>query len=73
MKTINQEEYGKLNRSLYQLENLLGKMGVKEFCITKDMRSLKIDTDTNEIDPTLINTFCNNIDKLYGQENVVEG
>lgn len=65
MKTIQQEEYTKLNRALHELEQILSCMGVTEFTLTKDKHNMKIDPSNDNIDTELLDTFCNNIDKLH--------
>jgi hypothetical protein len=65
MKTIKQEEYAKLNRALYNLEDLLSCMGIKEFTLSRDNHTMHIDTNADNIDSTLISSFCNNIEELH--------
>ncbi|MES2701896.1 MAG: hypothetical protein V4649_04610 [Bacteroidota bacterium] len=68
MNTIKQEEYSKLNKALYELEDLLGCMGVKEFSLTGDRHNMKIDTGADNIDTDLLYAFCKNIDQIYDQK-----
>jgi hypothetical protein len=68
MKTIRQEDYSKLNRALYELEDLLGCMGVKEFSLSHERHDMKIDTGADNIDTDLIYTFCRNIDEIYDRK-----
>jgi hypothetical protein len=65
MKTINRDEYAKLNRALYDLEDLLGSIGVKEFSLSSDRHNLKIDTNADNIDTDLLYSFCKNIEKIH--------
>ena len=73
MKTINKEEYGKLNRALYDLEDLLECIGVKEFSLSHDTRNMEIDTNADNIDTDLLYSFCKNIalihDAKFGPRN----
>ena len=68
MKTIKQEEYAKLNQALYNLEDLLGCMGIKEFTLSRDNHTMHIDTNADNIDSTLIDTFCKNIEQIHGEK-----
>jgi len=65
MKTIKQEEYAKLNRALYNLEDLLGCMGIKEFTLSRDKHNMQIDTNADNIDSDLIYSFCNSIERIH--------
>ena len=65
MKTINQEEYTKLNRALYNLEDLLLCMGIKEFSLSHDKHKIKIDTNAECIDIDLLYSFCKNIAQIH--------
>ncbi len=65
MKTIKQEEYTKLNRALYDLEDLLGCMGIKEFSLSRDKHNMRLDTDAENIDTELLITFCKNIEQIH--------
>ncbi len=65
MKTIKQEEYTKLNRALYNLEDILACMGVKEFSLSRDMHDMKLDTNPDNIDTDLLLSFCKNIEQLH--------
>ncbi len=65
MKTIQQEDYAKLTRALYELEDLLSCMGVKEFTLSRDRHNMKIDTSADDIDTDLLAAFCNNIDQIH--------
>ncbi len=65
MKTIQHEEYARLNRALHELEEILSCMGVKEFTLSKDRHNMKIDTSDDNIDTDLLVSFCSNIDKLH--------
>ena len=65
MKTIKQEEYTKLNRALYNLEELLSCMGVREFSLSKDKHNMQIDTAADNIDTDLLYVFCSNIEQIH--------
>lgn len=65
MKTIKQDEYTKLNRALYNLEDILACMGVKEFSLSQDMHDMKLDTNPDNIDTDLLLSFCANIEQLH--------
>ena len=65
MKTIHQEEYTKLNKALYALEDILASMGVKEFSLSHDRHNMHIDTNAENIDTELLYTFCHNIQQLH--------
>jgi len=65
MKTIQQEDYKKLNRALYELEDLLECMGVKEFSLSHETHNMKIDTTSDNIDTELLLAFCQNIDRIH--------
>ena len=65
MKTIQQDEYTKLNRALYELEELLACMGVKEFSLSRDRHNMKIDTSAENIDTDLLLSFCNKIEQIH--------
>jgi hypothetical protein len=65
MKTIKKEEYAKLSRALYNLEDLLECMGVKEFTLSHDKRDMQIDTDADNIDTELLYSFCSNIEQIH--------
>ena len=58
MKTIKQEEYTKLNRVLYDLEDILGSMGVKEFTLSRERHNMQIDTNAENIDTDFLYSFC---------------
>lgn len=68
MKTIRQEDYTKLNKALYELEDLLGCMGVKEFSLSNERHDMKLDTGAENVDTDLIYLFCQNIDRIYDQK-----
>lgn len=65
MKTIQQEQYSKLSRALYNLEDILACMGVKEFSLSRDRHNLKMDTNAEDIDTDLLISFCKNIEQLH--------
>ena len=65
MKTINQEEYSKLHTALYNLEELLSCMGVKEFSLSTDKHDMKMDTNGENIDTELLYSFCANIEQIH--------
>lgn len=64
---INKEEYAQLNRALYELEDLLGCMGVRELSLSKESRSIKMDTAA-DLDTELLHSFCKNIDQIYASK-----
>jgi hypothetical protein len=74
MKTIQQEEYTKLNKALYDLEDILECMGVKEFTLSREKHNLKFDSSSDNIDTDLLYSFCNDIaqmhDAKFGNHNV---
>lgn len=65
MSTIQKEEYALLNKALYKLEDILEKMGIKEFSVSREKHLLQMDTSSKEIDKDLLNFFCRNIDEIY--------
>ncbi len=65
MKTIQQEEYRKLNKALYDLEDILECMGVKEFTLSHDKHDMKIDPTADNIDTELLLSFCKNIAQIH--------
>ena len=65
MKTINQEEYTKLNRALHNLEDLLACMGIKEFTLSRDKHNMQMDTNADNIDTDLLYTFCRDIEQIH--------
>jgi len=65
MKTIQKEEYAKLNQALYNLEDLLGCMGIKEFSISKEKHNIQIDTNAECIDTDLLYAFCGKIQQIH--------
>ena len=65
MKTIQKEEYTKLNQALYDLEDLLEYMGVKEFSFSQNRHNMQIDTNAENIDTDLLDSFCRDIGKIH--------
>jgi two-component SAPR family response regulator len=65
MKTVQNEQYTKLSRALYNLEDILACMGVKEFSLSRDRHNLKIDTNADNIDTDLLISFCKNIEQIH--------
>lgn len=65
MKRIKQEEYAKLNRALYNLEDLLSCMGVKEFSLSRSRHNMEIDTNAENIDTELLYAFCKDIEQIH--------
>ncbi len=65
MKTIKQEEYTKLNKALYHLEDILSCMGVKEFSISREKHNMQMDMNAENIDADLLYAFCNNIAQIH--------
>jgi len=68
MKTIKQDEYTKLNKALYDLEDILGSMGVKEFSLSHDRHNMKIDTNAENIDTDFLYSFCRNIELIHDEK-----
>lgn len=68
MKTIRQEEYKTLNKALYDLEDILSSMGVKEFSLSKERHNMQIDTNADNIDTELLYSFCRNIALLHDEK-----
>jgi hypothetical protein len=68
MSTINKEEYARLNRALYELEDLLGCMGVRELSLSKENRCVRMDTAVENLDTELLNWFCKNIDQIHASK-----
>ena len=73
MRTIKQEEYSKLNKALYDLEDILECMGVKEFTLSREKHNMKFDSNSENIDTDLIYAFCKDIaqmhDAKFGSQN----
>ena len=65
MKTISQEEYTKLNKALYELEDLLGCLGVKEFSLSSKKHSMQMDFNSENIDTDLLSSFCSKIGRIH--------
>ena len=65
MKTIQRAEYEQLNKALYALEDLLGCMGVTEFSLTAKNHKMQLDTNSENIDTELLNSFCLNITQIH--------
>jgi hypothetical protein len=65
MKTIKKEEYTKLNKALYDLEDILGSMGVKEFTLSRERHNMQIDTNAENIDTDFLYSFCRNIELIH--------
>jgi len=65
MKTIKQEEYTKLNKALYDLEDILACMGIKEFSLSHDKHNMQMDMNAENIDADLLYVFCNNIAQMH--------
>lgn len=65
MRSIKQEEYAKLNKTLYKLEDLLGCMGIKEFSLSHDRHNMRLDTSSDNIDTDLLYAFCMNIEQIH--------
>ena len=65
MKTIKQEEYTRLNKALYDLEDILACMGVKEFSLSRDKHNMQMDMNAEDIDAELLYSFCSNITRLH--------
>ena len=65
MKTIKKEEYTKLNKALYELEDLLGCLGVKEFSLSHEKHNMQMDFNADNIDTDLLYSFCRNIEQIH--------
>ena len=65
MKTIKKEEYAKLAKVLYDLEDILSCMGVKQFSVSQEKHDMEIDTDAENIDKELLYSFCINIEHIH--------
>ena len=65
MKTIKKEDYAKLTKVLYDLEDILSCMGVKQFSLSHEKHDMEIDTDAENIDKELLYSFCNNIAHIH--------
>ena len=65
MKTINRMEFERLNKALYALEDLLGCMGVTEFSLSAKNHKMQLDTNADNIDTELLNSFCINISQIH--------
>ena len=65
MKTIQQEEYTKLNKALYDLEDILACMGVREFSLSPEKHNMKFDMNSENIDTELLYAFCRNITQIH--------
>ena len=65
MKTIKQEEYTKLNKALYDLEDILACMGIREFTLSRDKHNMQMDMNAENIDADLLYSFCRNITQIH--------
>ncbi len=65
MRTIQQEEYTKLNKALYDLEDILECMGVKEFTLSREKHNMKFDSNAENIDTDLLYAFCKDIGQMH--------
>ena len=65
MKTIKKEEYLKLNKALYDLEDILGAMGIKEFSLSGERHNIRIDASDGTIDSEFLYSFCRNIEEIH--------
>ena len=65
MNTINSEEYTKLNRAIYDLEEILECMGVRELSLSRNKRDMYIDTNAENIDTDLLDNFCQKIEQMH--------
>jgi hypothetical protein len=65
MKTIKKEEYTKLSTALYNLEDLLSCLGIREFRLSREMHDVKMDTNADNIDTELLYSFCNKIEQIH--------
>lgn len=58
------KEYEQINICLYELGFISRKIGITEFTISTDKRSVVWDTK-NEIDNKLLDKLCQSVTKLY--------
>ena len=65
MKTIKKEEYTRLTKALYDLEDLLSCIGVKQFSLSREKHDMEIDTDAEKIDSDLLYLFCSDIEHIH--------
>ena len=65
MKTIKKDDYTKLSKALYDLEDILACMGVREFSLSHEKHNMKMDTDAENIDTDLLYSFCSNIQQIH--------
>ena len=50
---------------MHDLEDLLGCMGIKEFCLSRDRHNIQIETNADNIDTDLLYTFCQDIEQIH--------
>ena len=65
MRPLNKEEYARLNQSLNNLSAILNKVGISEFSLTSEGRTVNWDNSNRKIDPALIAAFCDSIDDFH--------
>ena len=65
MKTIKQEDYSRLNKALYDLEDILSSMGVTEFTLSRDRHNMQIDINADNIDTEFLYAFCKDIETMH--------
>jgi hypothetical protein len=65
MKTIQQEQYTKLNKALHELEDILSCMGIKEYSLSKNRHKLELDPNGDDIDTDLLCIFCHKIQQMH--------
>ena len=64
MKTLEKEQFTNLNRALYNLQEILECMGVREFSLSKDKHNMQLDTGSN-IDTDLLYSFCSIMQEIH--------
>jgi len=68
MKRIEKDQYKRLNKALYDLEDLLECMGIKEFTLSRDTRNMSIDTGAENVDADLLGQFCSDIERIHAHK-----
>jgi|GEM_PF-1764080 len=68
MKKIEKDQYKRLNKALYDLEDLLQCMGIREFTLSRDTRNMCIDTGAENVDTELLGEFCTDIERIHAHK-----
>jgi len=63
MKTIEKEQFSRLNKALYNLQEILACVGVKEFSLSKEKHNMQL--DTGDIDTDLLYSFCQILEQMH--------